>query len=362
MRRHITLYYAEDLDPKSDQLTKLQAELQRSYDEPDYSGVANFAIVQVIIGEGDLVVAEDASESQTEFLRDELDLAWEDPSYIAVVPFKVHAESLNRGNLDTNWGDEKEGNCCSDIDCCPGDAEVVGTVEIKAALNLCIDALDGVLGDTDMDGDDSIEYRAMQAAVGARQSLEKASAKEGPAKESPAKENLLEPQCRILIEGTSCDFDVELFEANVSQTREIDKVIDQGRTRLIPSEVVDWVITGKQNLSKSAKSAKKTKKTKKTEEVKKAKGPSPSVVEAFIEGNRQMGTTLAVIQAAQTCGKSVYLIVATPDARNAVMRQIASPKVEVVALCDLSKMIELHGARPMFFDSDAVWDIAQGWG
>lgn len=36
---------------------------------------------------------------------------------------------------------------------------------LRAALRLCFDALDSVMGDTDLDGDDSIEFRAMQAAT-----------------------------------------------------------------------------------------------------------------------------------------------------------------------------------------------------
>lgn len=53
----------------------------------------------------------------------------------------------------------------------PGDTEVAALAReclaLRGALRECVDALDRLMGDSDLDEDDSLEFKAMQGALSA---------------------------------------------------------------------------------------------------------------------------------------------------------------------------------------------------
>ena len=74
----------------------MQAQIKRAEGEPGFQLTLNFGLYPVRIEATDIVIAEDANAEGMAFLQQELVKAWEDPNYIAVLPFGVHTLRIEK--------------------------------------------------------------------------------------------------------------------------------------------------------------------------------------------------------------------------------------------------------------------------
>ena len=75
-----------------EQCVDIRAQVRLAQEDPNYSIITNFQFSWVKVFPGDIVVVEEGTADQVDFLRAELAKVWnEDPAYIVVLPFKIAA-------------------------------------------------------------------------------------------------------------------------------------------------------------------------------------------------------------------------------------------------------------------------------
>lgn len=82
------VWVAPEANPE--QCDDIRAQVRRTREDPDYSILTNFQLSWMKVSPGDIVVVEDGTADQVQFLRAELDKALnDDPAHIVVLPFEI---------------------------------------------------------------------------------------------------------------------------------------------------------------------------------------------------------------------------------------------------------------------------------
>lgn len=85
--RNVTVWCAEDVS--RDKCEEIRNRIRLAQSEAQHI-ITNFFLTPRVVYPEDRICILDAGVADMDYLRDELAKAWEDPAYIAVVPYEIH--------------------------------------------------------------------------------------------------------------------------------------------------------------------------------------------------------------------------------------------------------------------------------
>ena len=91
--RNVTVWCAEDVS--RDKCEEIRNRIRLAQSEPSHL-ITNFFLTPRVVYPEDRICVLDVSADDMDYLRTELTKAWEDPAYIAVVPYEIHINRRNK--------------------------------------------------------------------------------------------------------------------------------------------------------------------------------------------------------------------------------------------------------------------------